>query len=147
MVYRTFDQSIQVPVNVRLKDMFVFEVMNRQGIIEWKTNKEKKQHPNPILKTNLRNVKAYWGYKSHADGMVKPSIRLLLKDAKVKKKKKTIPKEDFSVRYAKDLDLFETFDSTKDMPYSKQLQMLLEDRQMQHLLVCTVDGKTNFFLN
>lgn len=26
MVYRTFDSSIHIPVNVRLKDMFAFEV-------------------------------------------------------------------------------------------------------------------------
>ncbi|KAI7869101.1 Mis6-domain-containing protein [Mucor mucedo] len=120
-VYRTFDHSVQVPVNVRLRSMFAFE------------------HPDPSFRVKMRNIWAYWGDESHVGGIGKPSIRIRLENDNVKKKKKTTATEDFKIRPAKRLDVFEAFDRNKDMPYSKQLQMLLEDRQMQHLLVCTVD--------
>ncbi|KAG2192050.1 hypothetical protein INT47_012299, partial [Mucor saturninus] len=120
-VYRTFDHSVQVPVNVRLRSMFAFE------------------HPDPSFRVKMRNIWAYWGDESHVGGIGKPAIRIRLENDNVKKKKKTTATEDFKIRPAKRLDVFEAFDRNKDMPYSKQLQMLLEDRQMQHLLVCTVD--------
>lgn len=43
MVYHSFNDEIEVPVNIRLEDMFVFE------------------HPDLDFYANLRSIRAYWG--------------------------------------------------------------------------------------
>lgn len=90
-------------------------------------------------------MKAYWGYQAEADGLIKPSIELPLVDDSRGKRKRKVAEGEFVIRPLNSTNLYDLFDNVKDLPYSQLLQRVLEDRQVQHLLVCSTDGK-NFVI-
>lgn len=95
-----------------------------------------------MTKNHLKEIKTYWGYQSLPDGLVKPSIELPLLHKKASKRKRI--DAEVSLRPLRHGDIFDLFGQAKDLSYSQQLQKVLEDRQVQHLLVCSTDGKNMF---
>ncbi|KAI8059756.1 Mis6-domain-containing protein [Thamnidium elegans] len=117
MVYNSFDKSVEVPVNVRLRDMFVFE------------------HPDPAMKAELKQIKEYWGEKEQVRGMTKPRLRLPQKQSDVSGRKKKRSKET-EEPHLDTISMMDLYNDLLHLQHSNQLQKILDDRKIQHLLVC-----------
>lgn len=117
LVYRSFNPEVKVPVNVRLGEMFVF------------------RHPNPQLKTDLTHIRLQKENHEAFPNSRKPYLVL----PSTKKLKKARKGREYDEEMNLGLDILRIYDNIQELHYSDQLQAVLDDREIQHLLVCNPD--------
>ncbi|KAI8644470.1 Mis6-domain-containing protein [Parasitella parasitica] len=117
MVYQTYDITITVPHNVRLVNAFVFKT------------------PFPDLKNHLTNVRQLWNVESDDSIKDRKAEFQLPTKAKAKKSKsKAVPEEP--VRELGELDITLIANDVEKLDLPEQLSSVLEDRRLQHALLC-----------
>ncbi|CEP08174.1 hypothetical protein [Parasitella parasitica] len=120
MVYQTYDVTITVPHNVRLVNTFVFKT------------------PFPDLKNRSINIRRLWNVEY--DESIEPrkaEFQLPTKAKSKKFKSKVILEEP--VRELSELDITLIANDVERLDLSEQLSTILEDRRLQHALLCKRD--------
>ncbi|KAG1215489.1 hypothetical protein G6F35_010086 [Rhizopus arrhizus] len=132
MVYKSYDHSIEVPHNIRLKDTIIFE------------------HPDPECRNNLINIKRLWTNTEDELDLHRPIISFSSstsnnnKARKRSKKNKTespLTTRTVDIQY-RNLDVQEVLHSAENinqLQFNEQLDTMLGDRMLQHVIVCNPD--------
>ncbi|KAI8978903.1 Mis6-domain-containing protein [Pilobolus umbonatus] len=127
MVYKNYNALIRVPQNIRLKNMFVFE------------------HPNPELMNHLMNIRILWA--NVPDGLSfhfhKPPIEFPEpKKAKSRSYLSRAGESNVLINLSVDLqvtDIIHLIENFESFDFPDQLSSLLENRILQHVIVCNPD--------
>lgn len=93
------------------------------------------------MKAELKQIKDHWGDDRDVLGMTKPRLRLPRKQEDPSSRKKSKHSEENDESAMDDINVMGIYNEIQQLHHSNQLQTILEDRKIQHLLVCNPNGK------
>ncbi|OAD00753.1 hypothetical protein MUCCIDRAFT_85107 [Mucor lusitanicus CBS 277.49] len=120
LVYQTYDFTIIVPHNVRLVNAFVFKT------------------PHPEMKHQLTNIRALWQNNADFSHDVRKAEFQLPTKTKAKRLKFTDVSGE-SLRELDAIDITRIANNVENLDLAEQLSVVLENRKLQHLLLCKRD--------
>ncbi|CEG66414.1 hypothetical protein RMATCC62417_03001 [Rhizopus microsporus] len=126
MVYKSYDDSIAISENVRLREAIAFE------------------HPDPETKNNLMNIRMLWSNNDEA-GLYRPPIALGSTSVPRNKRKRNQDPQELkktTIQF-RNLDVQEVLrmaEHIDQFKLSEQLDRMLENRILQHVIVCRPDS-------
>ncbi|KAG1177052.1 hypothetical protein G6F70_007003 [Rhizopus microsporus] len=126
MVYKSYDDSIEISENVRLRGAIAFE------------------HPDPETKNNLMNIRMLWSNNDET-GLYRPPITLGSTSVPRNKRKRNQDPQELkkaTIQF-RNLDVQEVLrmaEHIDQFKLSEQLDRMLENRILQHVIVCRPDS-------
>ncbi|EPB88485.1 hypothetical protein HMPREF1544_04720 [Mucor circinelloides 1006PhL] len=120
LVYQTYDFTIRVPHNARLVNAFVFKT------------------PHPEIKHQLTNIRALWQNNADFSHDVRKAEFQLPNKSKAKKLKSTDVSGE-PLRELDTIDITRIANDVENLDLAEQLSVVLENRKLQHLLLCKRD--------
>lgn len=93
------------------------------------------------MRVELKQIKEYWGDDRDVLVAAKPRFRLPRRQHEPSHRKRSKLSEENDESGVEDINMMGIFGDILQLPHSNQLQRILGDRKIQHLLVCNPNGK------
>lgn len=93
------------------------------------------------MRAELKQIKEHWGDNRVFFIGAKPRFRLPRKQRQPSHLKKSKLSKENDESGADGISMLGIYGDIQQLPHSNQLQRILEDRKIQHLLVCNPNGK------
>ncbi|KAI9255969.1 Mis6-domain-containing protein [Sporodiniella umbellata] len=120
-VYKSYDHTIEIPYNVRLRGATVFE------------------HPDPLSKDYLINIRRLWTNREEELDLHRPTISFTAFNKKRARKDKDMPPSNTEQRHLDIDEVLRTAENVDKLDVLEQLNTVLENRLLQHVIVCNPD--------